>query len=187
MVGCKALVIGGSAGSLDVLLKVLPVLDETLTFPIIIVIHRKHGSDSLLPDLLSSKTRLRVKEVEEKEPICAGTIYIAPSDYHLLIEQDQTFSFDYSEKINYSRPAIDVTFQTAAEVYRTKLACLLLSGSNSDGVSGLKTVKIWGGLALIQDPDSAQVSYMPAQAKLHVKIDEILSIENIGEFINSLK
>jgi two-component system chemotaxis response regulator CheB len=187
MVGCKALVIGGSAGSLDVLLKVLPVLDETLTFPIIIVIHRKHGSDSLLPDLLSSKTRLRVKEVEEKEPICAGTIYIAPSDYHLLIEQDQTFSFDYSEKINYSRPAIDVTFQTAAEVYRTKLACLLLSGSNSDGVSGLKTVKIWGGLALIQDPDSAQVSYMPAQAKLHVKIDEILSVENIGEFINSLK
>jgi two-component system chemotaxis response regulator CheB len=187
MVGCKALVIGGSAGSLDVLLKVLPVLDEALTFPIIIVIHRKHGSDSLLPDLLSSKTRLKVKEVEEKELICAGTIYIAPSDYHLLIEQDQTFSFDYSEKINYSRPAIDVTFQTAAEVFKTKLACLLLSGSNSDGVSGLKTVKMWGGLAIIQDPDSAQVSYMPAQAKLHVKIDKILSIENIGEFINSLK
>jgi two-component system chemotaxis response regulator CheB len=187
MVGCKALVIGGSAGSLDVLLRVLPVLDEALTFPIIIVIHRKHGSDSLLPDLLSSKTRLKVKEVEEKEPICAGTIYIAPSDYHLLIEQDQTFSFDYSEKINYSRPAIDVTFQTAAEVFKTKLACLLLSGSNSDGVSGLKTVKMWGGLAIIQDPDSAQVSYMPAQAKLHVKIDKILSIENIGEFINSLK
>ncbi|MEJ7556939.1 MAG: chemotaxis protein CheB [Pedobacter sp.] len=187
MIGCKALVIGGSAGSLDVLLRVLPVLDPALTFPIIIVIHRKHGADSLLPDLLSSKTRLKVKEVEEKEQICAGTIYIAPSDYHLLIEQDRTFSFDYSEKINYSRPAIDVTFQTAAEVYKTKLACLLLSGSNADGVNGLKSVKTWGGLAIIQDPDFAQVSYMPAQAKLHVKIDEILSIENIGEFINSLK
>ena len=187
MVHCEALVIGGSAGSLDVLLRVLPVLDEALTFPIIIVIHRKHGSDSLLPDLLSSRTKLRVKEVDEKEPIAAGTIYIAPSDYHLLIEQDRTFSLDYSEKINYSRPAIDVTFQTAAEVYKDKLACLLLSGSNSDGVNGLKTVKIWGGLAMIQDPASAQVAYMPAQAKLHVDIDEILAIEKIGEFVNSLK
>jgi two-component system chemotaxis response regulator CheB len=187
MVGCEALVIGGSAGSLEVLLKVLPVLDHSLTFPIIIVIHRKHGSDSLLPDLLSSRTKLKVKEVDEKEPINGGTIYVAPSDYHLLIEQDRTFSLDYSEKVNYSRPAIDVTFQTAAEVYKTKLACLLLSGSNADGVLGLKSVKTWGGLALIQDPDSAQVSYMPAQAKLHVNIDEILSIESIGEFINSLK
>lgn len=187
MVNCEALVIGGSAGSLDVLLRILPVLDEQLTFPIIIVIHRKHGSDSLLPDLLSSRTRLKVKEVDEKESIVAGTIYVAPSDYHLLIEQDRTFSLDYSEKINYSRPAIDVTFQTAAEVYKSKLACLLLSGSNSDGVNGLKTVKIWGGLAMIQDPESAQVAYMPAQAKLHVTIDEILEIEKIGEFINSLK
>ena len=187
MTGCEALVIGGSAGSLEVLLKALPVLDVTLTFPIIIVIHRKHGADSLLPDLLSSRTRLRVKEIDEKEAIIAGTIYIAPSDYHLLIEQNRTFSLDYSEKINYSRPAIDVTFQTAAEVYKNKLACLLLSGSNADGVNGLKTVKRWGGLALIQDPDSAQVAYMPAQAKLHVEIDEILSIENIGDFINSLK
>ncbi|MFP5079314.1 chemotaxis protein CheB [Pedobacter sp. JCM 36344] len=187
MIGCEALVIGGSAGSLDVLLRVLPILDTALSFPIIIVIHRKHDSDSLLPNLLSSRTRLTVKEVDEKEPINAGTIYVAPSNYHLLIEQDRTFSLDYSEKINYSRPAIDVTFQTAAEVYRTKLACLLLSGSNSDGVNGLKTVKAWGGLALIQDPDSAQVGYMPAQAKLHVKIDEVLSIENIGEFINSIK
>jgi len=187
MVNCEALVIGGSAGSLDVLLRALPVLDETLTFPIIIVIHRKHGSDSLLPDLLSSRTRLKVKEVDEKEAILPGTIYIAPSDYHLLIEQDHTFSLDYSEKINYSRPSIDVTFQTAAEVYRSKLACLLLSGSNSDGVNGLKSVKNWGGMALIQDPESAQVSYMPAQAQLHVKIDEVLRIENIGEFINSLK
>ncbi|RZK70050.1 MAG: chemotaxis protein CheB, partial [Pedobacter sp.] len=174
MTGCEALVIGGSAGSLEVLLKALPVLDVTLTFPIIIVIHRKHGADSLLPDLLSSRTRLRVKEIDEKEAIIAGTIYIAPSDYHLLIEQNRTFSLDYSEKINYSRPAIDVTFQTAAEVYKNKLACLLLSGSNADGVNGLKTVKRWGGLALIQDPDSAQVAYMPAQAKLHVEIDEIL-------------
>jgi two-component system chemotaxis response regulator CheB len=180
----KAIVIGGSAGSLDVLLKVLPGLDPKLNFPIIIVIHRKHGTDSLLPDLLSTRTLLKVKEVDEKEPILPGTIYIAPSDYHLLIEQDYTFSLDYSEKVNYSRPAIDVTFQTAAEVYQEGLACLLLSGSNSDGVEGLSVVKAWGGKALIQDPKSAQVAYMPAQAEKHVKIDFVLPIESIAEFIN---
>lgn len=183
---CKAFIIGGSAGSLDVLLKVLPHVNVAIPFPIIIVVHRKHGTDSLLPSLLSTRTKLKVKEVDEKEKISAGTVYIAPSDYHLLIEKDETFSLDYSEKINYSRPAIDATFQTAAEVYQTKLICLLLSGSNSDGVNGLKTVKSWGGTALIQDPESAQVDYMPMQAKLNVKIDHVLPIEAIAEFINLL-
>ncbi len=183
---CKAFIIGGSAGSLDVLLKVLPVVKPDIDFPIIIVVHRKHGADSLLPVLLSTRTKLRVKEVDEKEKILAGTVYVAPSDYHLLIEQDQTFSLDYSEKINYSRPAIDATFQTAAEVYGSELVCLLLSGSNADGVNGLKSVKAWDGTTAIQDPETAQVAYMPAQAKLHVQIDHELSIEAIGEFINLL-
>lgn len=183
---CKAFIIGGSAGSLDVLLKVLPVVKPDIGFPIIIVVHRKQGTDSLLPALLSTRTKLKVKEVDEKEPILAGTVYIAPSDYHLLIEQDQTFSLDYSEKINYFRPAIDVTFQTAAEVYQSELVCLLLSGSNTDGVEGLKRVKAWDGTTAIQDPETAQVAYMPAQAKLHVQIDHELSIEAMGEFINLL-
>ncbi|HKG08492.1 MAG TPA: chemotaxis protein CheB [Pedobacter sp.] len=183
---CEAFVIGGSAGSLEVLLKVLPVIDPDINFPIIIVIHRKHGTDSLLPDLLSGKTVLSVKEADEKESLVAGTVYIAPSDYHLLIEQDRTFSLDYSEKINYSRPSIDVTFQTAAEVYQERLVCLLLSGSNSDGVAGLKSVKDWGGTVLIQDPRTAQVAYMPAQAQLKVDVDRVLSISEIGEFINLL-
>ncbi|MBE9600618.1 chemotaxis protein CheB [Pedobacter sp. MC2016-24] len=183
---CEAFIIGGSAGSLEVLLRVLSEVRSDLSFPIIIVVHRKHGADSLLPNLLASRTSLIVKEVDEKEKINAGTVYVAPSDYHLLIEQDRTFSLDYSEKINYSRPAIDATFQTAAEVYKKKLVCLLLSGSNADGVNGLKSVKAWGGQAVIQDPASAQVAYMPAQAKLHVEIDRILGIEDIAEFINLL-
>jgi two-component system chemotaxis response regulator CheB len=183
---CDALIIGGSAGSLDVLLKVLPLLDPALSFPIVIVIHRKHGTDSLLPELLSGRTRLIVKEVDEKEPVVAGRVYIAPSDYHTLIEQDHTFSLDYSEKINYSRPAIDATFQTAAEVYGEKLVCLLLSGSNADGVNGLKSVNLWGGTAIIQDPATAQVAYMPEQAAIHAKIDYTLRIEDMAEFINLL-
>lgn len=183
---CDAFIIGGSAGSLDVLLKVLPVVDITIKFPIIIIIHRKNGSDSLLTELLSSRTRLPVKEIDEKERILPGTVYIAPSDYHLLIEQDHTFSLDYSEKVNYSRPSIDVTFQSAAEVYKQNLVCLLLSGSNADGVNGLKSVKSWGGTVFIQNPETAQVSYMPAQAKIHVEIDRILNIDEIGEFLNLL-
>jgi len=103
---CDAFIIGGSAGSLEVLLKVLPVINPAVSFPIVIIIHRKHGTDSLLPDLLSSRTKLKVKEVDEKESLKAGTIYIAPSDYHLLVEQDRTFSLDYSEKVNYSRPSL---------------------------------------------------------------------------------
>ena len=183
---CEALIIGGSAGSLDVLLRVLPNLRPDLPFPIIIVIHRKHGAESLLPDLLKGRTSMLVKEVEEKEHLFPATIYIAPSDYHLLIEQDRTFSLDSSEKINFSRPSIDVTFQTAAEVYGPALVCMLLSGSNSDGVNGLKAVKAHGGMAVIQNPDDAQMPYMPAQAAQNVRIDASLDIEDTAEFVNLL-
>lgn len=186
MVYCEALIIGGSAGSLDVLLKVLPAIDSQIKFPIIIVIHRKKGTESLLPELLSGRTRLTVKEAEEKEVLLPRTIYIAPSDYHLLLELDHTISLDYSEKINFSRPAIDPTFQTAAEVFKDKLVCLLLSGSNADGVIGLKTAKKWGGRVVIQNPETAQVSFMPEQARLQMETDFILNAEDMAEFINLL-
>lgn len=186
MKNCKALIIGGSAGSLDVLLKLFPFIDSKITFPIVIVVHRKKGTDSLLADLLNTKTVLNVKEAEEKELLLAGNIYIVPSDYHLLIEKDFTFSLDYSEKINYSRPSIDVTFQSAAEIYRDKLVCLLLSGSNSDGTNGLIVVKKFGGETVVQDPISAQVDYMPKQAILKAEVDHILKIEEMANYINNL-
>lgn len=182
----SALFIGGSAGSLDVLIKILPAIDVNINFPIVIVVHRKQGADSILSDLLDSKTELSVKELEEKEAILNGHIYVVPSDYHLLIEKDYTFSLDYSEKVNYSRPSIDVTFQSAAEVYKNGLVCLLLSGSNADGVNGLIAVNKVGGKALVQDPSSAQVSYMPEQAILKAEIDRVLKIEEMAPFINSL-
>ncbi|WP_432714188.1 chemotaxis protein CheB [Pedobacter sp.] len=183
---CEALIIGGSAGSLNVLLKVLPSLNAQLSFPVVIVIHRKKGTDSLLPELLSGRTQLIVKEAQEKEELLPGTVYVAPSDYHLLLERNRTFSLDFSEKVNFSRPAIDLTFQTAAEVYKDKLVCLLLSGSNSDGVNGLKTALEWGGRVLIQNPEDAQVAFMPQQAMLQVKTDFILNAEDMAEFINLL-
>jgi two-component system chemotaxis response regulator CheB len=186
MAKCEALIIGGSAGSLNVLLTVLPEIKPDINFAIIIVIHRKTGSESLLPELLSNKTSLRVKEAEEKEIILPGTVYIAPADYHLLVELNHTFSLDYSEKINFSRPAIDATFQTGAEAYKEKLVCLLLSGSNADGVNGLKTVKRWGGVVIIQNPEDAQMPYMPQQAQQNVEIDYTFNTVDVAEFINLL-
>ncbi len=183
---CEALIIGGSAGSLSVLLSVLPELREELNFPVIIVLHRKPGKDSILTDLLSSKTKLRVKEVEEKEKILNSTVYIAPPNYHLLIEKDRSFSLDASEKVNFSRPSIDVTFESASEVFAENNVCLLLSGANSDGTAGLRKVKENGGMALVQNPESAVAVFMPQNALQSVEIDEVLEVKNMGAFINNL-
>ncbi len=129
---CEALVIGGSAGSLDVLLKVLPDLRPDLSFPIIIVIHRKHGADSLLPDLLKGRTTLNVKEVEEKEPILAGTIYVAPSDYHLLIEQVSSYVPDIIFMDNWLPDVggIDATKELKAHAELSHIPVIYFSANN---------------------------------------------------------
>ncbi len=183
---CEVLIIGGSAGSLEVLLKVLPALKTDLAFAIILVLHRKSGKDSMLTELLSHKTEIPVKELEEKEKMKAGTIYIVPPNYHLLIENDHTFSLDASEKVNFSRPSIDVTFESAAEVFEEKLTCMLLSGSNQDGTKGLLKVKEYGGMAVVQQPESAKVPYMPEYAIAEVETDAVLRTEEMADYINQL-
>ncbi|WP_406824767.1 chemotaxis protein CheB [Pedobacter sp. KACC 23697] len=183
---CEALIIGGSAGSLDVLLEIFPALRKDIHFPIIIVVHRKASNESLLTDLLKSRTTLAVAEADEKEFLMPGKVFIAPADYHTLIEEDQSISLDYSEKVNYSRPSIDVTFQSAAEVFKEKLVCILLSGSNSDGVEGLKCVNIFGGRAVVQNPNTAIMPYMPQQAVLNVIPHIIVDSHDMADFINKL-
>ena len=186
MSNCDALFIGGSAGSLEVLLKVLPDLKRDITFAIVIVLHRKPGADDILTDLLSSRTDIPVKEIDEKDHVKKGFIYLAPSDYHLLLENDATFSLDHSEKINYSRPSIDVAFESAADLYKDKLVGLLLSGANADGVAGLLKIKKMGGRVIIQDPESAVMAYMPGQAAIYVNYDALLKVEEIADWINNL-
>lgn len=183
---CKLLAIGGSAGSLDVILKLLPALHTNLPFPIIIIVHRKSTFDSALIDLLASRTRLPLKEADDKDILAPGHIYIAPADYHLLVEKDGTLSLDFSEKVNYSRPSIDVTFETAAEAYKTKLVCILLSGANSDGTEGLKVVKKYGGKVIVQNPLTAKSAYMPEHTIAEVQVDRIVYPEEIETLINSL-
>lgn len=177
---------GGSAGSLDVLLQLLP--NWSLPYPaaLIIILHRKNDYDSSLTELLGAKSAWPVKEAEDKETITAGMVYIAPSDYHLFIEADHTFSLDYSEKINYSRPSIDATFETAATAYKERLACILLSGANADGTDGLKTVGAAGGKIIIQDVQSAGVPFMPAHALEHINPDAVLAPGRMLPFLQQL-
>ncbi|OLY93536.1 two-component system, chemotaxis family, response regulator CheB [Cnuella takakiae] len=160
------LVVGGSAGSLDPVLQIVGALPADTDAAIVIVVHRKAGSDSILSNLLAAKTSLPVKEVEDKDPVLTGHIFLAPPDYHLLFENRNYFALDASEKINYSRPSIDVTFESAAAAFGSTVVGVLLSGANADGAEGLAAIRNAGGLTLVQDPATAEVYYMPQQAIL---------------------
>ncbi|MFN8346653.1 MAG: chemotaxis protein CheB [Spirosomataceae bacterium] len=181
----EAIVIGGSSGSIDFMLKLLPLLRVPLLGIIIIVLHRKNSLASTLSELFSSRTAIPVKEIEDKDTVTPGHIYIAPADYHLLIEKNREFSLDSSEKINFSRPSLDVTFESAADVYGPLMAGVILSGANADGADGLKAVKKAGGLIIAQKPETARVSYMPEQAILKNAVDFIYDHDELAAFINS--
>lgn len=182
----KVVVIGGSAGSIDALMKLFPLLQKPIGFTLIIVLHRKNSVDSSLADLFSMKTSIPVSEVEDKDPIQSGKIYVAPADYHLLVEEENIFALDASEKINYSRPSLDVTYESVAEVFGPSAIGILLSGANADGTDGLRIIKKAGGLTIVQDPATAQTPFMPHHALQHVQIDFVFSVEEIARFLNHL-
>jgi two-component system, chemotaxis family, protein-glutamate methylesterase/glutaminase len=182
----ELLVIGGSSGSLEVVLAILKALPVSFHIPIILVIHRASSSESLLDEVLSLKSNLPVVEVEEKEMIRPFMVYLAPADFHLLIEKDKTFSLDYSEKISYSRPSINVTFLSAAARYGSALMGILLSGANDDGTDGMKAIRDNGGYCIIQDPADAIVDFMPRYALNHMDADAVLSGPEIIQFLLSL-
>jgi two-component system chemotaxis response regulator CheB len=180
------LIIGGSAGSLEVLMELLPRLAIIPSFAIVLVLHRKNAEDSTLEELLSHKSLIPVREVEDKTPLQPGFIYVAPSDYHLLFETDDMLSLDTSEKINYSRPSIDVSFESAAEVYGPSLAAILLSGANADGTEGLLAVKNAGGAIIVQTPETAQMPFMPNNAVINTNPHLVLDVDGILDFILNL-
>lgn len=180
------IIIGGSAGSLQVVFHILEHCRPDFRTPILIVLHRDPQGISKLAELLATKTTLTVKEIEDKEPIEKGCVYVCPPDYHTLIEDDQTFSLDYSEKINFSRPSIDVTFKSGADVFGEKLVCILLSGANADGADGLGYVRSHNGISIVQNPEEAIVSYMPEQALLHGKADFIFRKDEIVEYLRQV-
>jgi two-component system, chemotaxis family, protein-glutamate methylesterase/glutaminase len=182
----QLVLIGGSSGSLQVIMQILGKLPPSLPVAILLIIHRANTMESMLADLLIINSNLPVREVEEKDKITPSRVYLAPADYHVLIEKDKTFSLDYSEKLNFSRPSIDVSFISAAAVYGARLTGILLSGANEDGAEGLKIIKQKGGHTIIQDPADALVNYMPKQASLKSRIDEVLDTAGITRYLISL-
>lgn len=179
-------VIGGSAGSLQVILDILPKLNIPLNYSIVLVFHRRSNpTDLTLIQLLQAKSLSPVKEAEDKESINPGQIYVAPADYHLLVEPDRSFSLDISEKVNFSRPSIDITFSTAGEAYKSKTIAILLSGANSDGVEGMLKVKAYQGFCIVQNPSTAQVDYMPSQAIEQQACNLVATPEEMTSFLNN--
>jgi len=182
----ELVVIGGSAGSLQVILEMIKNLNKDLGFPILVVVHRKSHSVSILPALLQQFSSVDVVELEDKTEIFKNKIYIAPADYHSLFENTKAISLDSSERINYSRPSIDVTFKSAAEMYGENLVGVLLSGANADGVEGLEYIKKNKGKVWIQDPETAEVDYMPRYALKKIEHDLIITPHDLAKHINHL-
>lgn len=182
----KAVVIGVSAGGLEALKQILPKLQKGLSFPVLIVQHLSKESESYLPQHFDMQCSMEVKEAEDKEPIKNGTIYFAPPDYHLMVEYDHSIALSIDPRVNYSRPAIDVLFDSAADVYTDKLIGIVLTGANSDGAEGLARIERYGGLTIVQDPKTAHTETMPMAALQATHVDHILPLEEIGEFLNKL-
>lgn len=184
--GYRVIIIGGSAGSLHVLMQILPELPLNKSLAIVIVVHRKSSDEETLEELIQLKSKTEVRPVEDKISLLPGYIYVAPSNYHLLFEKNNLLALDTSEKINYSRPSIDVSFESAAEVYKDKLTGILLSGSNTDGTKGLIAIKSNGGTIVVQDPNSAEMPFMPNYAIQNTTPDFILDIPQMIDFILNL-
>ncbi len=182
----RVIVIGGSAGALDVLFSLLPALRRDFPHAIVIVLHRKGSDDGSLAKLLAIRSGLPVREIEDKDDLSAGSVFLAPPDYHLLFEADGGLSLDDSEKVAYSRPSIDVALGSAADAYGERVTALLLSGANADGADGMMRVRACGGVTIAQLPASAAVPFMPQQAISNGAAKLVYDVAGIVRYLNEL-
>jgi two-component system chemotaxis response regulator CheB len=183
--GYELIVIGASLGGFHALEILLGELPRDFPLPIAVVQHRSSDSDELLSTLLRRSSRLPIVEVEDKQAIIPGEIYIAPANYHLLVEEGH-FALSTEGPVQFARPSIDVLFESAADAYRQKVVAVLLSGSNSDGARGITRIKEYGGLAVVQDPASAESSRMPEAAIAATRIDLVLPLAEIARYLGKL-
>jgi two-component system chemotaxis response regulator CheB len=181
-VGYAIAIIGTSWGGLAALRTIMGCLPEGYSLPILVVQHRHRDSDALLARFLQDHTHLRVCEVEDKQTIDQGRVFIAPANYHLLVEQGH-FSLSLDAPVRYSRPSIDVAMTTAADAYGHRAVGVVLTGANADGAAGLRRIADAGGLAVIQDPATAEVAAMPRASLQAVPTARVLPVERIGEFL----
>ena len=182
----EAVVIGVSAGGLKALSLILKGLPENYPLPLIVIQHRAKEERTLLEEILQAKCPISIRQADEKERIEGGRVYFAPPDYHLLIERDRSFSLTCDEPVNFSRPSIDVSFETASEVYGDKLVGIILTGANSDGAAGIRAVREGGGLTIAQDPATSLFPDMPRAAIDTGSVQHILTAAEIKNFLMDL-
>lgn len=182
----SAVVIGASAGAVPALLDILPALPASYPLPVMVVVHVPADRDNALVTLFGLKSRITVKEAEDKEAAAPGAVYFAPSDYHLQVERDGTLSLSADAPVHHSRPAIDVLFETAADAYGRQLAGIVLTGANEDGAAGLAAVAGAGGVAMVEDPEHAYASTMPAAALRACPDAKVMSLAQIRDYLVEL-
>jgi two-component system chemotaxis response regulator CheB len=182
----EAIVIGASAGAVEALSVVLPALPAGYGHPIIVVVHVPPDKKTFLIDVFRRKCRMTVQEAEDKEKIRGGVIYFAPSDYHLLVEKDHFLSLSGDEPVRFSRPSIDVLFESAADAYGPHLVGVILTGANEDGTDGLSAVSRAGGTAVVQRPDEAFAPAMPSAALAACPDARVLSLEEIAVYLQEV-
>ena len=184
--GFGAVVIGGSAGSVEALSVLLPALPAGLQAAVLVVLHLPRNRPSLLCNIFRSRCALPLREAEDKEPIVPGTVYFAPPDYHLLVDDGPALALSVDAPVHYSRPSIDVLFESAADAYGSGLIGMLLSGANQDGARGLAAIEAHGGIAVVQSPASAGVRTMPESALARTLAPHILAPQEMALFLNAL-
>jgi two-component system chemotaxis response regulator CheB len=186
MEALRLVVIGGSWGGIQASLSVLEALPAEYPLPILLVLHRQRNQPSELHQLFDKKLAIRALEAEEKQRLKAGHLYIAPANYHVLLENDLSLALDSSEAENFSRPAIDVTFSSAARVLGEQVLGILLSGASEDGSRGLQEIAEKGGMVIVQDPHEAQAETMPRSAIRLLPDSRIFTLSQIQAFLLSL-
>lgn len=181
----ELLVIGCSMGGMNALQTIFSALPKHFSVPIAVVQHRYRTSTEGLPEFLRRHTALNVVDTTDKEWIKPGTVYLAPANYHLLVERGE-LSLSVDEAVAYSRPSIDVLFESAADAYSSAVIGVVLTGANADGARGAKRIKSRGGFVIVQDPATAESPAMPQAAIEATRVDRILPLDRIGPFLVEL-
>jgi two-component system, chemotaxis family, protein-glutamate methylesterase/glutaminase len=182
----KILVIGGSAGSFVLVRKILEALPAEFPLPVVLCLHRRRDISNGFVESLSPVSKLKVIEPLDKDPIQKGFVYLDPSNYHVFIEEGETFALSTEKEENYSRPSIDLTFESAGNVYGKKMVGIMLSGANSDGAKGMLSSKNNGAYTIVQRPEEASFDTMPRETLKLFSPDKILTCDEIITFLKSL-
>ncbi len=183
----KYIIIGGSAGSFQAITKILSELPKNYNIPIFLCLHRLKHVRTGFVEALSIKSKLPIIEPKDKEMIKNGRIYLAPANYHMYFELGNYFSLSTEESVNHSRPSIDLSFLSAAQVFKNNLIGIILSGANRDGALGMKEVKDYGGITIAQDPEECQVKTMTTAAIKATTIDHVFIVDEIINYMKNLQ